>query len=319
MPDIEPENVGAWDDTQLLAIDQLMVEAHERGGYPYLSMNDVELTDSGIKLIIALHDRYMLGCWGKGESRKSRRLLLTHLTITDAYVTKYKLPAVDCNTAQASQNDVTFFYQDASPISDFDNRITHILTHRNALLPNSPQWKDLSSHIFAFNIQNEGQGHLRNNIAPAPQWWCDRSKHMRSVMGNSAVLISTGGGNEFPNSDIPENWACPTLDLVDIHSYNGVEGFKKNAPVALQHAKDAGKLVLFEEFGATGENKADVVGQHIEVFNGLKVPWMVWQINKPGKGAADYEFWTDEETFDVVRDGSSEALALKAAQPFPNL
>ncbi|PSK42055.1 hypothetical protein B9Z65_3969 [Elsinoe australis] len=267
MPDIEPKNVGTWDDTQLLAIDQLMIEAHER----------------------------------------------------DAYVTKYKLPAVDCNTAQASQNDVTFFYQDASPVSDFDNRITHILTHRNALLPNSPQWKDLSSHIFAFNIQNEGQGHLRNNIAPAPQWWCDRSKHMRSVMGNSAVLISTGGGNEFPNSDIPENWACPTLDLVDIHSYNGVEGFKKNAPVALQHAKDAGKLVLFEEFGATGENKADVVGQHIKVFNGLKVPWMVWQINKPGKGAADYEFWTDEETFDVVRDGSSEALALKAAQPFPNL
>lgn len=31
MPDIEPEEVGRFDDTQLEAIDQLMVEAHERG------------------------------------------------------------------------------------------------------------------------------------------------------------------------------------------------------------------------------------------------------------------------------------------------
>jgi mannan endo-1,4-beta-mannosidase len=31
MPDIEQKNVGEFDDTQLEAIDQLMVEAHERG------------------------------------------------------------------------------------------------------------------------------------------------------------------------------------------------------------------------------------------------------------------------------------------------
>ena len=31
MPDIEPKEVGSFDDTQLKAIDQLMVEAHERG------------------------------------------------------------------------------------------------------------------------------------------------------------------------------------------------------------------------------------------------------------------------------------------------
>jgi mannan endo-1,4-beta-mannosidase len=87
---------------------------------------------------------------------------------------------------------VTFFYQDASPIYDFDNRLTHILQHKNQLISGAPQWKDLSDYIFSFNIQNEGQGHLRNNIAPAPGWWCDRSKKMRSIMGKSAILISTG-------------------------------------------------------------------------------------------------------------------------------
>jgi mannan endo-1,4-beta-mannosidase len=31
MPDVEPRKVGVYDDTQLKAIDQLMVEAHQRG------------------------------------------------------------------------------------------------------------------------------------------------------------------------------------------------------------------------------------------------------------------------------------------------
>ena len=89
--------------------------------------------------------------------------------------------------------------------------------------------------------------------------------------------------------------------------------------MALQHALAAGKLVLFEEFGALGDDKAAVVGQHIDVFNGLKVPWMVWQINKPGKGGKDYEFWVDEETYGVVKRGAEGALGVGAAQRFPNL
>jgi hypothetical protein len=31
MPDVEPETVGVWDDTQLEAIDQLMTETKSRG------------------------------------------------------------------------------------------------------------------------------------------------------------------------------------------------------------------------------------------------------------------------------------------------
>jgi mannan endo-1,4-beta-mannosidase len=109
------------------------------------------------------------------------------------------------------------------------------------------------------------------------------------------------------------------LDLVDIHSYSGVEEWSAKAPIALQHAQNASKLVLFEEFGASGADKAKVVGQHIDVFNGLKVPWMIWQINKPGKGGNDFEFWTDEDTYGVVGDGSEEALEMQGAMVFPNL
>ena len=106
-----------------------------------------------------------------------------------------------------------------------------------------------------------------------------------------------GGGNEFPNSDIPENWACPALDIVNLHSYSGVDEFRNKGPVALQRALEANKLTLFEEFGASGQTKADEIAAHIQVFNDLGVPWMPWQISKPGNGASDFEFWTDEETY----------------------
>ena len=104
------------------------------------------------------------------------------------------------------------------------------------------------------------------------------------------------------------------MDLVTIHSYMGVNEFKNKGPVALQHAKSANKLMLFEEFGAAGVSKPTTIRQHIDVFNGLGVPWMPWEISKPGNKAKDYEFWTDEPTFDVVKDDSNNALAKNAAQ-----
>jgi mannan endo-1,4-beta-mannosidase len=101
---------------------------------------------------------------------------------------------------------------------------------------------------------------------------------------------------------------------VNLHSYSGVDEFRTKGPIALQHALEANKLTLFEEFGASGQTKAEEVAAHIQVFNELGVPWMPWQISKPGNGQADFEFWTDEETYNVVKTGSEEARGLKAAQ-----
>jgi len=74
--------------------------------------------------------------------------------------------------------------------------------------------------------------------------------------------------------------------------------------------------MLFEEFGASGENKAQTLKEHIDVFNDLRVPWMPWQISKPGNGANDFEFWTDEEAYEVVKKGAAEAGGLEGAQRF---
>lgn len=84
----------------------------------------------------------------------------------------------------------------------------------------------------------------------------------------------------------------------------------------MKHAEAAGKLTLFEEFGASGDNKAQVLADHIAVFNGLGIPWMPWQISKPGNGAKDFEFWTDEAVYDAVKQGALHAGEEKSAQQF---
>jgi len=84
----------------------------------------------------------------------------------------------------------------------------------------------------------------------------------------------------------------------------------------LQHALESDKLMLFEEFGASGESKAQTLKDHIDVFNDLRVPWMPWQISKPGNGANDFEFWTDEEAYEVVRQGALVAGENDGSQSF---
>ena len=51
-----------------------------------------------IKLVIAMHDRYSLGCWGR-----------------DAYVSKYNLPTTNC---QNGVPDSSIFYTNQNAITD---------------------------------------------------------------------------------------------------------------------------------------------------------------------------------------------------------
>lgn len=230
---------------------------------------------------------------------------------------KYSLPAINCGTQSVKLNDVTSWYASASAQADFDMRITHILNHRNSKLGNR-RWIHLASHIFSFNIQNEGQGHLNNNIAPVPNWWCDKAILMRKLLGSrNTILVSTGGGNEWTNSDVPENWACPAIDLVGLHSYSGAGSFAQYGPVAIQNAMASNKKVMIEEFGATGAKKAQDIQAHLDVINGqLRIPWAIWQINKPGTGANDFEFFPGEPAYDVVKAEGTKSRKIEAVQDF---
>lgn len=94
-PDLEPNVVGTYDDTILKKLDVLLYEASQRG----------------LKLTVALHDRWSLGCWR-----------------TDAYVKKYNIPRAPSCSKEPGMNDPTVFYESRAALADFTKRIEHILS-----------------------------------------------------------------------------------------------------------------------------------------------------------------------------------------------
>nr|AIG55497.1 secreted protein [Thraustotheca clavata] len=281
--DLETVAVGTYDDRVLSKVDQLMVECVQRG----------------LKLIIAMHDRYALGCWD-----------------TDAYVAKYKLPASKgCDT---SVNVPKTFYTSSAAQADFDRRLTHILSHPNPHFNNRP-WGNLSEAIFGFEPQNESQGHMEdgNNNIPNPSWMCGRVNVIRQHLTSSKILVISGGGTTYATSKVVDYFKCKALDVVSIHSYEGANSNQLSSTI--QMASQYNKRVIFEEFGAQGNSKASELASYTQAANNLGLPWMFWQILKPGN-PSDFETWTDEAAaWSALKSASQTTKSVKGLYSWPEL
>ncbi|KIJ64683.1 glycoside hydrolase family 5 protein [Hydnomerulius pinastri MD-312] len=262
--DLETVAVGQYDDTILGMIDTLAIEAHSRD----------------IKLVIAMHDRYALGCWG-----------------TDAYVYKYNLPVTNCANGVP---DSSVFYTNSNAIADYDNRLKHILNYQS---PNfGVPWHQLSDAIFAFEVENEAMGHMSQ---VAPNWWCDRANTLRSVIGSYGIQISTGGGTDLPTSLQSQFFSCANLQIIALHDYNLDPSYIASyVDSGKSQALSSGKRLLYEEFGAEGSSKQSEIQSATNMLISTGVPWMYWEIVKPGSGSSNYEVWTDEASWSTLQSQS---------------
>ena len=144
VPDLEPKTVGVFDNTILERLDDLLFEASIRG----------------LKVTVALHDRYSLGCWR-----------------SDSYQRKYNLTKTDCSS-NPSGNDPTRFYTHGR--DDFKRRIVHVLSyvsrHTGSALG---KWEQA---LFSVEAENEAFGHAKVMLVGA---W-DR-EYLESAATNSFV------------------------------------------------------------------------------------------------------------------------------------
>ncbi|EGO01166.1 glycoside hydrolase family 5 protein [Serpula lacrymans var. lacrymans S7.3] len=262
--DLETVAVGQYDDTILGMIDTLASEAHSRD----------------IKLVIAMHDRYALGCW-----------------TTDAYVAKYNLPATNCVTGVP---DSSIFYTNSDAIADYDNRLEHILNYQS---PNfGVPWSQLSDAIFAFEVENEAMGHM--NVV-APTWWCDRATTIRNVLGSYGIQISTGGGTDISLSLQSQFYICSDLQILAIHDYDlDTSYIASYLNPAKTQALASGQRIIYEEFGAEGSTKQSDIQSVTSFLSSTGVPWMYWEVLLPGGGSANYEVWTDEASWSTLQSES---------------
>ena len=139
--------------------------------------------------------------------------------------------------------------------------------HRCVRLMDYRAWKDLPEAILALDIQNEGQGHMQ---VVNPNWVCTRATNLCKIVTDRRILIGTGGGVEVQDSIIPKHFACPDIDIVDLHSYD-VSLWGPLAD-AVKKAKASGKRIIFEEFGAEGAGRADKLRDQNDVFTKLGLP-----------------------------------------------
>eukprot|EP00798_Chlamydomonas_sp_ICE-L_P031538 gene31538-6723_t len=265
VPDLEDTRVGAaYDDTILNAIDALMVQDIGVGA-PYddtiLKAIDalmVQVVKRKMKLIIAMHDRYSLGCWGK-----------------DGYVTKYNIPTTEACDTDTAANNIIQFYNNPAAAADMDKRFAHILDHQNPFFNNRP-WSSLSEAILGFDIQNEAQAHSPNRVIANRDWICSRAKLVKPKL-SAGILVMTGGGADIWDSVIVEHFECPAIDVVCAHTYGDASQISRELPAAIQNAKKYGKRMILQEFGSAGVGKSSSLNSRILASLGLGLPWMVWQ------------------------------------------
>lgn len=278
--DMEPDEVGTYDDSILELVDQLMVDCQERG----------------LKLLIALGDRYTLGYWS-----------------TDAYALQLGIVAKGSSGVQQIA-DASAFYTSSWAATAWDNRMTHALQHKNTLL-GGKTWAELDDVVYAFEPQNEPQGHM--DLASST-WVCSRAAKLQSLIpSGSSILVSSGGGTTTTASLDSSFTGCSSLDVISVHDYGTNAAVTAAAVSAAQAKLGDDKLVIMGEWGATGTNKAATVASFVNAFKAAGIPQMVWEVVNPGKKAADFEIWTDEPSWAALTGGdvASSSTSAVAASP----
>ena len=305
LPDVEPKQVGQYDDSILQALDQLLFEA----------------TQYGVKLTLALHDRWSLGCWRY-----------------DAYIAKYNLTVTHDCSRLANESTPWPFYRHQPARADFKARLSHILNYQSQRFSGGRRLGDLHEAIFSVEAENEAMGHMDllslRYDDPALTWMCEMSAHLRSLAHRSIAITSGGGGVGSPESDAGVGFplarrlvACSALDVLCVHSYSSPSMVKLLTLAYLNLTRNSQhrQRAMLQEMGAQGATaaaKASKVGALTALGarpSGGGVPWMYWAMDRPA-APDSFNVWPgDGGPWAAIAKHATAAASTVSAQPWPEL
>ncbi|EJD44896.1 glycoside hydrolase [Auricularia subglabra TFB-10046 SS5] len=219
-----------------------------------------------------------------------------------------------------------YFYEWANATQQFDNRLRYIMNHVHSTL--GKPWKELSSHIFAFEAQNEAMiGKGEDYIKAHTQWQCDRANTIRSVIGsNSGILITTGGESWVDESAQDAWFHCANLDIIALHAYGAGDFTTSKLQPLVQKAVNNGKRLIMQEWGvcyyngsnqchpsngvANQANRWNALKSWMDIMSNIGLSQMYWQLipNADPHEDWDYEIGMDNDGWSQFVAASKSAI-----------
>ncbi|EKM60724.1 glycoside hydrolase family 5 protein [Phanerochaete carnosa HHB-10118-sp] len=250
-------------------------------------------------------------------------------------ITMHTFNALEAGDVYGVEYGTGYFYEQTYPQQAFDQRLMYIMNHVNSQL--GQPWKELNDYIFAFEAENEAMiGKGQDYIEAHQQWQCDRATTIKNELdGNTGILVITGGESWMAESVQPDWLTCDALDVISIHAY-GTGDFATSAiQTYVQQAQAAGKMLLFEEWGAcyfNTENNDCPSGSalsssqrnsNIEAWasqiTAAGVPFLYWQVipNADPHWDQDYEIGlVDDPSWSTLQAAAQAASNANAAFDF---
>ncbi|KAJ3325428.1 hypothetical protein HDV06_004287 [Boothiomyces sp. JEL0866] len=247
-----------------------------------------EVVQFNLSLIISLHDRWNLNNWQK---------------ISDIYVQKYG----------ADKNLERFYSDESWAMPQFDNRIRHILSHKNRLMGDRT-WGQIPEAVYAIEAGNEElwSANVGDNIYA--QWHCNRANLIQQYI-SKPVLVATGGHDINKGFLINSMLNCPSVDVIAVHDYHVVRNGNSYSGRSISElnsyksqAQQNGKQIIVEEFGcdankdASGSTDTRKVCNEAQIMNyeGAQIPWMYWSI--VGSSNNYREVWLDDPSWAMFQN-----------------
>ena len=127
-------------------------------------------------------------------------------------------------------------------------------------------------------------------------WACDRASYLKSLI-KSNILVGSGGGITIDASLGAWATTCASFDIVSVHDYGTSASTAVNALKGARAGAAKGKVVMMGEWGMTGANKASTIKSFVDAFKAAGLPWMYWEVVKPGKATSDFEVRSSRSHF----------------------
>jgi len=258
--------IGEYNDCILEAVDQLMWEAKRRKLLLLITLQSFNWIEDDYEMSVPIYG------WRRctTPARKYAQLASDPNWLGGWYKSPYQ--------QRTAQLDWGPFLTDLEARSAYEQRVSHILHHRNPYFQGR-KWKDINEVIWAWDLMGEPE-HLTGTTDELISWLDYMGAYVKAIDPDTYLALGTKLDDQKGRDLLQHNFAA--VDIYTVHPYNlfldyYIDEFLSPTGIGGQY----GKLLLMEEFNPYRLNTGLYDEDHFESFinkaESRNMPWMFWE------------------------------------------